>query len=159
MKLYFILSLTLLFTSFSMMDSDGHQKKFMIEIKEESMLWNNTYHVTNDTLTIHRFNRATQLTTHTVVRLTKMQNAEIENHLSKMDWNGLKESYIDTAAPQDMFTYSFTFEWNKTVKKVRIYQVKQEEIFNLVEIINHMIILPEDYKIGYNEAYFRTSKK
>ena len=159
MKLYYILSLTLLFTSFVVKNNTCRQKKFRIEIKEESMLWDNAYHVTNDTLIIHRFNRVTQQTTHTLIKLNKDQNAEIEKQLSKMDWNGLKESYVDSSAPQDLFTYSFVFDWNKTIKKVRIYHVKQEEIFNLVKSINQMIILPGDYQIGYNDAYLGTPKK
>jgi len=159
MKRYLLFFIPLLFSSFTLHESKVDQKKFRIEVKEESMLWLNTYLVTKDSLTINRFNRVTNARTYTLIKLKKDQNAGFERVMTEINWSAMQETYVDATAPQDMYTYTFAFTLDDMKKQVKIYQVKQDEIFNLVGDINQVICrFSAEYQVGYTEEYFKNKR-
>jgi hypothetical protein len=55
-----------------------------------------------------------------------------------------------------MGEFDFKITIDKTVKESHIYQIKIENVFNLVQQINKF--LPDKYQIGYDDNYFRFLK-
>ena len=89
-------------------------------------------------------------------RLNERERSQIKYNLKKIDLLNLKANYTDNDAPDDMGEFDFILTIDKAQKKIHIYQVKVDPIFNLVAEINKMV--PEKFQIEYNNRYFPQGK-
>ena len=88
--------------------------------------------------------------------LVAAEKEEIQSWLLKVNLDKINKQNVDNAAPDDMGEYDFKIKIGKSTKEFHVYQVKIDEVFNLVQQINRF--LPDQYRIGYDDEYFRFKK-
>jgi len=128
---------------------------YEIEIREWGMLFDNKYVITTDSIIINY--SVIKRPARFAKEVTEGHARSICSSLEKVDMKNMKESYVDNHAPDDMPEYDFRIIRNDETKEFHIYQVKLDEIFNLVAEINK--ILPKEHRVGYDKEYFRYKKE
>jgi len=155
-----IILLTTLLISFSCLNHSKNSKKtadYRIEIRTYGMTWDDKYLFTHDSIIITP-KRIIKKDSAAVFlkKLSESDQQTIINALLQINFDDIDPMYVNNSAPDDMPEFDFEITVNSKIKKFHIYQVKVNDIFNLVKQLNKLV--PDNYKIGYTEAYFRYLK-
>jgi len=149
--LFSVLALTLAFCS-SPNEPVKPPLNFKIEISEWAMMVDNLYVITPDSINI-KYNRTPGDESFYTKKLSATEKAAITKALQAIDLGTLTANYIEDSGVDCALEYDFTLTVDSTTKVFHIYQTKQDEVFNLVEVVNRCI--PKNFQIGYTEEYFR----
>jgi len=155
--------ITILLTSFILLfcqtslGQNNNSAFYKIEIKNWGLLisGNTNWTITNSTISVLRQNINGSIDTFSK-RLSMTENNIIISNLTKINLTSINESNVDNSAPDDMGEFDLEITFDKTTKEFHIYQVKIDDVFNLVFQVNKY--LPDKYHIGYDENYFRFKK-
>ena len=127
---------------------------FKIEITESAMLFENVFIITQDSLSVKKTSPSMRgYNDKFSAKLSLTDRQSLVDTLTKLDLSKIQKSYVDNSAPDDMCEYDFKISIDGQTKEFHIYQVKVNDIFHLVMQINGL--LPDKFKIGYNDAYFK----
>lgn len=85
--------------------------------------------------------------------LSKQERHRIKSKLGKIDLESLKDDYTNNHAGDCGGEFDFFLTIDEVHKKFHIYKVKVDPVFNLIAEINNMV--PEKFRIAYNDEYFR----
>ena len=119
------------------------------------MTGNTNWSISKDSIFFSRQNINGGLETFTK-KLSQAENESLVNYSTKIDLNSINKKNVDNSAPDDIGEFDFKITINKTVKEFHIYQIKIDDVFNLVKQINKF--LPDKYHVGYDDNYFRFKK-
>jgi hypothetical protein len=152
-----LLFLSILFSCTNHSTEAKNIADYRIAINCYGMTWDDKYLFTPDSIVVTP-HKIVQIDTIGVFRkkLTESERQSIMNALSQINFEEIKEMNINNSAPDDMAEFDFEITVNSKTKKIHIYQVRVDDILALVKQLNQS--LPPDYKLGYNEEYFRYLK-
>jgi hypothetical protein len=125
---------------------------FKIVITESYMFQERVYRITPDSLTIIQTESNGSTNSYSTA-LSEKYKKKIVDRLSRLDLESLEDQYINHNAPDDSGDFIFNFIFNDITKEIFIYQVKLDGIYDLVKVINAIMI--DKYQIGYNKEYFK----
>jgi len=127
---------------------------FQIEIKESGMISDNSFIISQDSLSVKKVSPSmVNYNSEFSKKLSLADKQLLIEELNKIDLSIIQKNYVNNSAPDDMLEYDFKITIDGQTKEFHIYQVKIDNIFNLVRQIN--TLLPEKFKIGYNDEYFK----
>jgi hypothetical protein len=129
---------------------------YKIEIRQWGLMviGDITWEITPATILIKKQNLNGSVDTFTK-KLNRDDRLSIISLLKKIDQEKYTAERV-TNPPDDMGEYDFEIQLDNKKVKFHLYQIKIDEVFNLVSSIN--TILPAEYQIGYNDEYFRYLK-
>lgn len=129
---------------------------YKIEIRQWGlmMVGDISWTIMNNTISISRKNINGSTETYSK-SFSKTDEQTIIDLLKKINIEKNKKNIVKNA-PDDMGEYDFKLSIDQKSSEFHLYQVRIEEVFNLVKQINNF--LPEKYHIGYNDDYFRFMK-
>jgi hypothetical protein len=127
--------------------------KWDILITESGMIYQKTFHLTQDSLTVrgsimsdrNRDNLPVQR------RLTGEEQKRISEFLLKTDFSDLAADNTNNNAPFDHPEFDFDLQIGEKHKVVHVYMQRIEILLQLSAEIN--TLLPSNFQLGYNQDY------
>lgn len=155
-----ITNILIILTAFYCSDISGQSNKavyYKIEIKNWGLLFtgNTNWLISSDSISFSRQNFNGEFESFAKY-VSNAENESIVNYLKKINLSSINKNNVDNSAPDGMGEFDFKIIIDTTENEFHIYQIKIDELFNLVQQINKF--LPEKYHIGYDDTYFRFKK-
>src|ERR1041384_6224570 len=145
-RVIFGLLILLTLTGCSNAEKESPQK-FSIEIHRWGLLMgaDKITTITQDAITVQTMNMTNTAPAYKKT-LSEAEKQSIAKALAEIDLDKLKDDYTNNNAPDDVGEYDFTIKIGEKIKAFHIYQVKVDEVFNLVKTINSS--LPAEEQVG-----------
>src|SRR5438045_6842094 len=106
---------------------------YKIEIENWGLLiaGNANWSISKDSIYFSRQSRNGHFEAYTK-KLSQTENQSIGNYLMKINLDSINKNNVDNSAPDDMGEYDFKIIIDKTTREFHIYQIKIDDVFNLV---------------------------
>ncbi len=137
----------------------NYRKDFEILINESSMMNDNNYKITQDSIIIDKRTNFINSQTGSYSprlysrNLSKVEKNQLVDRIMLLQPNKLKSNYVDHSASDCDLEYDWTITLNNKTNKIRVYKTKIESLLELSYMINEF--LPTKYQISYNEMYLK----
>ncbi|MDX2362791.1 MAG: hypothetical protein QNK23_18420 [Crocinitomicaceae bacterium] len=123
---------------------------FRIVLEESSMLVNDVYLLTNDSIVVSKKGpEGVEVGFSKKLNLEEM--SEVRELLMSFNLDTLQKKYVDHMATDCDVEFDWKIKIDQNEFATRVYKIKVDKLFELTELMNEM--LPNELKSAYNQDY------